>query len=227
MTANKNFKKLVRARMEKTGESYTAARSRIAKKKLPVRPSARLPVDYEKIAGLTDKVMKEKTGCVWERWVKALDHHKAYEWDHATIATFIKEKYKVDDWWTQMTVVGYERLKGLRARGQRRDGGWGADKSKTISAPAEAVFKAFTDARQRNKWLKDVTVRTSQPNKSVRLGMPDGLIAAVGITAKGAGKTIVAVGNDGLPSKAVADEKKAFWAERLSALAALVGGLPA
>ena len=221
MTANKGFKQLVRARMAKTGESYTSARA-----KMIAKPKSILPPDYEKISGLTDKVMKEKTGCTWERWVKALDRHKAYEWDHAKIATLIHEKYKVDPWWTQMTTVGYERLKGLRARGQRRGGTWGADKSKTINAPVASVFKAFTDTRQRAKWLPDATLRTSQPNRSARLGMPDGTIAAIGFSTRGA-KTVVAVGNDNLPSQAAATAKKAFWTERLAALAALVGGLPA
>ena len=219
MTANKGFKKLVRARMAKTGESYTSARSKLLKK-----PASILPPDYEKIAGLTDKTMKEKTGCPWERWVRALDKAKAYEWDHTKLTTYIHEKYKVAPWWTQMTAVGYERLKGMRARQQRLDGKWGADKSKTINASAAAIFKAFTDTSMRAKWLEDAVIRTKTPHKSVRLTMPDGTIAAVGITAKGAGKTIVAVGNDNLPSKAASDEKKLFWSERLAALAALVGG---
>ncbi len=225
MTANRNFKKLVRARMEKTGESYTAARARLFARRTtrPRRPApVLLPPDYEKIAGLSDKVLKEKTGCPWERWVRTLDRQKAYEWDHARIATWINEKFKVDGWWAQMTTVGYERLKGLRARGQRRGGTWGADKSKTVNAPIEAVFKAFTDARRRAKWLPDAALRTSQPHKSVRLGMSDGTIAAVFLTAKGPRKTAVGVGNDGLPSKSAADEKKAFWSERLNALVELL-----
>ena len=225
MTAHKDFKQLVRARMQKTGESYTAARASLLRRKAKApsrKPATVLPPDYEKIAGLSDKVMKEKTGCTWERWVRSLDYHKAFEWDHTALATFIHEKYKVDEWWTQMTAVGYERLKGLRAKGQRRSGTWGADKSKTINAPAETVFKAFADGKQRAKWLPDAVLRTSQPPKSARLGMPDGTIAAVFLTAKGAGKTAVGVGNDNLPSKAAAEEKKAFWAERLTALAAML-----
>jgi hypothetical protein len=231
MTTNKDFKQLVRARMKKTGESYTSARAKLLKPRTPTYHAPRtthlLPPDYEKIAGLTDKVMKEKTGCPWERWVKTLDRQKAYEWDHTRLSTWIHEKFKVDPWWTQMTAVGYERLKGLRARGQRRGGTWGADKSKTVNAPVAVVFKAFTDSRQRAKWLPDATLRTSQPNRSVRLGLPDGMIAAVGLTVKGPAKTAVAVGNDGLPSQAAANAKKAYWAERLGALAALVGGGPA
>ena len=217
MTAHKDFKKLVRSRMTRTGESYTSARASLLK-----RSTSLLPEGYEKIAGLSDKVLKEKTGCTWERWFKALDKQKAFEWDHTRIATFINEKYKVDGWWAQMITVGYERLKGLRARGQRRGGTWGADKSKTINAPIKAVFDAFTVGRRRSQWLPGVVLRTSQPGKSARLGMPDGTIAAILLTAKGPGKTAVAVGQDNLPSKSASDGKKAFWAGRLAALAELL-----
>ena len=34
------------------------------------------------------------------------------------IAEYVHTKYKVADWWTQTVTVGYERIKGLRARGQ-------------------------------------------------------------------------------------------------------------
>ena len=67
MTRNKDFKRLVRARMKKTGESYTSARVQITRKSAPAtRPDTK---DYAKLAGMSDAVIKEKTGCPWERWV--------------------------------------------------------------------------------------------------------------------------------------------------------------
>ncbi len=44
MPKNRDLKRLIRARMEKTGESYTAARSHLLSKDLP------LPTDYAKLA---------------------------------------------------------------------------------------------------------------------------------------------------------------------------------
>src|SRR5712691_4305443 len=80
MPTNKDFKRLVRGRMQKTGEAYTTARAHLLKQK----PAAALaaPVDYAKLAGRSDAVLKEKTGCTWERWVKALDRARAYTWPH-------------------------------------------------------------------------------------------------------------------------------------------------
>ena len=81
MPTNKDLKRLVRGRMRKTGEAYTTARAHLLKQK--PRPAASTssspqPTDYAKLAGRSDAILKEKTGCSWERWVKALDRSKAY-----------------------------------------------------------------------------------------------------------------------------------------------------
>ncbi|HXH63082.1 MAG TPA: hypothetical protein VNG95_02800, partial [Gemmatimonadales bacterium] len=131
MPANKDFKRLVRRRMQKTGESYTAARVHLLNNAKPVL-SGPPPEDYAKIAGIGDASLKAKTGCTWERWVNALDRAGAGEWSHREIATLIRSKYKTGDWWSQMITVGYERIRGLRDRGQRRGGGYAITKSKTF-----------------------------------------------------------------------------------------------
>ena len=110
MPANKDFKRLVRARMHKTGESYTAARAHLITKQ-----HARTP-EYAKLAGMTsDAALQAKTGCTWERWVKALYRVQAHTWPHRRIAAYVHEKYQVPGWWSQTVTVGYERIKGLRA----------------------------------------------------------------------------------------------------------------
>ena len=63
-------------------------------------------------------------------------------------------KYKVPDWWTQMVTVGYERIKGLRARGQRRDGSYEATKSKVFAVPLGRLYRAFADKRTRSREAK-------------------------------------------------------------------------
>ncbi len=115
MPTNKDFKRLVRARMQKTGESYTAARARLLTKQQVTPKQARTP-DYARLAGMmSDAALKAKTGCPWERWVRALDRVQAHTWPHRRIAEYVHEKYKVPGWWSQTVTVGYERIKGLRA----------------------------------------------------------------------------------------------------------------
>src|ERR1043165_425387 len=83
MPTNKDFKRVVRARMRKTGESYTAARAQLLRStpsRAPAAPAAVTPANYALAAGISDAALKKATGCSWERWVKALDHDEAYAW---------------------------------------------------------------------------------------------------------------------------------------------------
>jgi hypothetical protein len=229
MPANKDFKRLVRGRMQKTGESYTAARAHLLKQEpaIAARPAAApsaaavsRTVDYARLAGRSDAILKARTGCTWERWVKALDHAQAYTWSHREIAKHVSEKYKVPGWWAQTVTVGYERIKGLRAVGQRRDGSFEANKSRTFSVPLVRLYRAFHDSRTRARWLPgvDLTVRTATRGKSMRITWPDRTSVAVGFASRGAGKSQVAVQHEKLADRAAAARMKQYWAERLDAL---------
>ncbi len=239
MPTNKDFKRLVRARMEKTGEAYTAARANLLKR--TPAPSISAPADggpglktrppvakinYAKLAGMSDAAIKKATGCDWEKWVFCLDYVGAQDWSHRAIADHVHTAYKVKDWWTQAVTVGYERIKGLRAIGQRRDGGFEANKSKTLDASAAVVFRAFAHARVRKHWLPGVTVtvKKATPNRSVRMIWNDGTPVEVWIVPKGTKKTAAQVQHRKLASKEDADTRKKFWDERLTALADTLKG---
>jgi uncharacterized protein YndB with AHSA1/START domain len=218
MPANKDLKRLVRARMKKTGEAYTTARSHILNK-----PSRKSLPDYAALAGMSDAVIKEKTGCTWERWVKALDHHGAANLSHGEVAALVKKTYKVGDWWSQTVTVGYERIKGLRAKGQRRDGTYEASKSRTFDVPVKTLYEAWADDRTRRGWLTGATVRvrTATSPKSIRLDWNESIVA-VGFTPKSNGKSSVAVQHTKLPDRDTANKVKEYWTERLDALAAVL-----
>jgi hypothetical protein len=219
MPTDKDFKRLVRGRMQKTGESYTTARAHLRKPK-PTAAVAPAPREYARLAGKSDTIIQEKTGCTWERWVKALDRVKAYSWPHRDIAKYVQEKYKIPGWWSQTVTVGYERIKGLRAIGQRRDGSFEASKSKTYPVPLARLYRAFHDARSRARWLPGVEliVRTATPEKSMRITWPDKTSVVVGFDPKGPGKSMVAVQHGKLPDKAATTRVKQYWTERLGAL---------
>jgi hypothetical protein len=216
MTQNKDLKRLVRARMKKTGESYTSARTQITKKPRPKKTA-----DYATLAGMSDATLKAKTGCAWERWVKSLDQFGAEKMSHGEIADLVSTKWKVDGWWAQTVTVGYERIKGLRARGQRRDGSYEAGKSRTFNVPVRTLFDAWADAGIRSRWLREpaVKIRTATSPKSMRLGWTDGSIVAIGFLAKGKDKSSVAVQHTKLKDRDSAERFKQYWSERLDALA--------
>jgi hypothetical protein len=220
MPTNKDFKRLVRGRMQKTGEAYTTARAHLLKQKPPAAVVSPAAVDYAKLAGRSDAILKEKTGCTWARWVKALDHAQAYTWPHREIAAYVHEKYKIPGWWAQTVTVGYERIKGLRAVGQRRDGSFEATKSRTYAVPLVRLYRAWHDARTRGEWLPgvDLTVRTATRGKSMRITWPDRTSVAVGFASRGVGKSQVAVQHEKLADRAAAARMKQYWDERLNAL---------
>ncbi len=236
MPRDKDLKRLVRARMRKTGEAYTAARAQIIKRAnsktsagdaTPATPATLTiptPKQYAGLAGMSDEAVKERTGCSWERWVYALDKLGAEQMSHREIARLVREKYKITSWWSQSVTVGYERIKGLRARGQGRDGSYSVSKSRTFTVPVETLFAAWNDGRLRRRWLNGATarVRTATAPKSLRLDWAndaDRGIIAVGFTAKGRGKSAVALEHARLPDRETVARLKQYWSERLAALA--------
>ena len=235
MPRNKDLKRLVRARMSKTGESYTAARAHVlAKPSSKPRTTALRATDsrktsvaraprpnYAALAGYSDEVLKARTGCTWERWVGVLDYYRADKMAHRDIAALVSKKFKIEGWWSQAVTVGYERIKGLRVRGQRRDGTYEASKSRTFSVPVTELFDAWAEAPLRKRWLDaaGAKVRSATAPKAMRILWPDGSVVIAGFTAKGPAKSSVAIAHTKLPDRETANLLKGYWAERFDALA--------
>lgn len=216
MTKQKDLKRHVRARMQKTGESYTTARTQLRKKKVP-------PRDLAKLAGMSNAAVRAKTGKTWTEWLKVLDTAAMQKREHRDIAAYVCEHFDITEWWAQTVTVGYERIHGLRAIGQRRDGTYEANKSKTVSVPVEKLYAAFAQKRLREQWLNEpVSMRKTTKHQSVRMTATDGTPIEAYFTAKGAQKSQVALQQRRLQSKAESDRCKSDWGERLKALAALV-----
>lgn len=232
MPRDKDLKRLVRARMQKTGEAYTTARAQILNKSrakttpqaAPARTTTRRPaagrVDYAELAGMGDAVIEQKTGRTWKSWVEVLDRHDAAQMTHRDIARLVHERYKIGAWWTQAVTVGYERIKGLRARGQRRDGTFEASRSRTFHVTVTSLFEAWADPDTRLRWLTEhgVEVRSATPPKAMRLGWPDGGIVLVGFLPKGDTRSVVAVQHTKLPDRSTVERLKQYWGERFDAL---------
>jgi len=221
MPKQKDLKRVVRARMQKTGEAYTTARLHIVKKQPPV--STPLP-DYAALARMSDASVKKATGCEWHKWVTVLDEAGGKEMSHHDLALHIHEKYHTPDWWSQMVAVGYERIHGLRAHGQRRSGDWSVNKSKTVAVPLATLYTAFSNARRRARWLPGVklTIRTATANKSMRIRWEDGTPIDVGFYPRGETKSQVTLDHQKLRTKEEADRLRLFWSERFEVLAAMM-----
>ena len=183
------------------------------------------PAKYAEIAGMSDDAVGAKTGKTWREWVEALDALDATQLSHRDIAKAVRERWpEIGGWWAQMVTVGYERIRGLREKGQQRGSGlFEATKSRTFPVPLAELYAAF-GARRRRRWLGDVelTIRTSKKDRSMRLSLPDGTDVLAWFTAKGPSKSSVAIQHAKLPSAEATEKAKAAWHERLDRLRAVL-----
>jgi hypothetical protein len=202
MTRQKSFKRLVRARMEKTGESYTTARAMLLAAEEP--DSAWLATSDERI--------RERTGRGWEEWFDLLDTWG--ELTHREIARRIAAELGIDPlaWNAQAITMSYERTRGGRLAGQREDG-FAVTATKTLPVPVEQLFDAFLAQGE----LRE---RTSTRPKSALFDWAGGE-SRVNATfvAKGEASSTVSVEQRRLADPDEAERMKAFWRERLSSLA--------
>jgi hypothetical protein len=208
MTERKSFKRRVRARMEKTGERYTAARRHLVPEEPEVEPAA--------LGLVSDETIADRTGKRWSEWLAVLDRWGAAERTHAEIARYVNEEHGVSGWWSQTVTVGYERARGRRALHEHSDG-FSVGASKTISVPVERLFEAVVDP----SWPAEgaLRLRTAQPGRTARFDWEDGTTRVQAyFTDKGESKSAVAIQHERLPDPEAAEQMKARWRELLADL---------
>jgi hypothetical protein len=209
MTRQKSFKRIVRARMAKTGESYTAARAMLL--------AAEEQQDAESVLVTSDEAIRQRTGRGWEEWFDLLDEWGAAERPHREIARWVAEQLGVVPlaWAPQAVTYSYERARGLRVVGQRADG-FAVTVSRTVAVPVERLYDAFVDEPPSDAGLR---LRTATRPKSARFDASEGRVH-VTFAAKGQGRSTLALEHARLADADAAERTKARWRERLTALKA-------
>jgi uncharacterized protein YndB with AHSA1/START domain len=221
MTRQKSFKRLVRSRMEKTGESYTAARAVLLaaeKSEVVERPSLTT----------SDEVIRRRTGRGWEEWFELLDEWGAATLPHKEVARRVAAELAIESlaWHAQAITVSYERARGVRVVGQRSDG-FAVTAQRTVAVPVELLFDAFVDGSLRGRWLPEdeLRERTATKPKSARFDWADGETRVnVTFLEKGDAKSTVVVEHARLADAGEAEQTKAFWRDRLTALKSQLAG---
>ena len=167
----------------------------------------------------SDAAVKGRTGRDWAEWMELLGAEGGNAMSHRELARLVHTHHEAGGWWSQMVAVGFERMTGKREVGQSCTGDFQANVSRTLPLEDFEAHRWFTDEGLRARWLDvEVTVRTATPPKSVRLGLPDGTIAAAWIARKGAAKCSVAISHTKLEDAEAVAGAKALWAEALERL---------
>jgi uncharacterized protein YndB with AHSA1/START domain len=177
-----------------------------------------------RLAGVGTAAVLRATGRPWSEWLAVLDRAGARSLSHKDIALLLSRKFGVPDWWGQMVTVGYEQARGLRAAGQRADG-FAATATRTVETNLDRLYDAWKDPSTRARWLLEaaVEVRRSSDGKSLRMTWQPGESSVdVSFTARGPGKSRVAVDHGKLANATAARRQKAFWSAALERLKAFL-----
>ena len=237
MPTQKTFKRRVRTRMAKTGESYTAARRQLIRKSgdapaevvdaqddATVSPPAPASTDVPPELLTSDESMRRATGKGHAEWFAILDTWGATAYTHTEIARWLNAEHGVPGWWTQNITVNYERARGMRRPGQMADG-FSVSVSRTIAAQPERVLAAFTDAAIRKRWLPDAPIRP-RPTKAAltaRFDWADPTSrVVVNVTPKGSDRSVATVTCEKVPDADAAEALKGRWRSSLDDLKTLL-----
>lgn len=240
MTKQKSFKRRIRARMDKTSESYSAARRQlIAKAEAnPQAPETSEPETETAAPGSrpaapgaveanrpSSEAVSVKTGRDWEEWFSLLDRWDATARKHSEIAGWLAGEHGVSSWWAQSITVAYEQARGLRAPGQGLDGMYTVSASRTVNVPVNRLFEAVADPQTRERWLTGggLEITAASASKSVRgkwEGGPSRLV--IGFLPKGDSKSQIALSHERIDDPESAGRLKQHWVERLRDLKQLL-----
>lgn len=183
MTQHKKIKQAIRARSQKTGESYTAARRQLllAREKkagttppAAPEPQAALPAPEIPVAatpappvpppprtaspargGISEESVRQKTGHGLDHWFAVLDAFGAAARGHTAAAAHLNKEHGIPGWHAQGITLAYERAHGLRQMNQTCTGSFQVSVSKTVPATVAEVVDALKSAERRADWLRD------------------------------------------------------------------------
>ena len=213
MTRQRSFKRLVRARMEKTGERYTPARAALL-------AAAEPKATQGPALSMSDETIRRITGRGWEEWFDLLDDWGAAEQPRKEMMRWLAEEHGTKGWGASAVTVNYQRARSLLAVGERPDG-FTITASKTVAVPVDRLYQAFVDASLRKSWLPEGKLheRTASRPRSARFDWDNGDSRVnVGFTTKGGAKSTVALQHERLPDAKEAERMKSYWRDRIAAL---------
>lgn len=246
MTRQKKLKQAIRARSEKTGESYTAARRQVllareTREETPVPPVAPPPPEPPPAAaamarsGMREESIREKTGHGLDHWFAVLDAFGAATQGHTATAAHLHKDHGVPGWYAQGITVVYERARGLRQVNQSSTGKFQVTVSRTVSASVAEAAGLLRSAERRAEWLREADPELGQAVEAAFTGAKprevktkgddnawlrfrwDGSTVEIRVQSKPKGGATVYAANEGLTGPEHVEQRRAQWRAALDA----------
>jgi len=178
----------------------------------------------QRIKGISDDAVKERTSRKWAEWFKLLDKMGGRMMEHKDIVRALREQHGLSTWWSQSVAVGYEQDRGMRIKHQKGVR-YAVAVSKTMAAPTAAIWNAWHDRAARDAWLPGARFEFGKltPRRIMHLDWPDG--SRVSVTLMDArGKCKVLVSHGKLTENAQVAEVHLYWSAALERLKAMLEG---
>jgi len=196
--------------------------------------------DFASDHPVSNEAAKAATGKSLKEWYATLDARDGLKQGRRAINTFLYEQ-KMDPWWCTTIAIEYEKHHDLR----KKDGlfeGYFICSTKTIAAPVEDVFGAWTTGDKLSKWLGSSTKASVvdggtyenkdgdrgtflrvRGNKDLRMTFENPAFSAptqidVQFQDKGKGKTGVLLNHTRIQTRAEADALRRAWADAFDRL---------
>lgn len=175
----------------------------------------------ETLPGMADEAVAAATGRDWAGWRALLDGEGAAGMAHTDIVPLVAA-HGVDGWWGQTVTVGYERMIGRRAPGQRCAGDFAASASRTLTGDKDAAmarWRVLADgAVDFAGALAEGAPRLSETAnwRYWKIDLEDGSRATVMASDKADGKALLLVDHEKLGDAEAAARAKAFWKDMLA-----------
>jgi len=170
-----------------------------------------------------DKV-KAATGRGWMGWFVILNRMEATSLPHKEVAKRLKEKHGAPDWWAQMIAVEYERARGGRKKNERAGGTYAVNVTKVIPVGLAKLFAAATSEKTRKAWFPPGAFEETSKTKDKywRGKWKKDAKLEFGFTAKGDGKSQIALEIGKLASPDAVEKERAAWKKAMERLGTLL-----
>ena len=122
--------------------------------------------------GFSTAEILDMTGKTWDQWLRIVDAYGGRERTHEQIVEYLVDGRGVQRDWAELIAVRYDRERSLED--DAADGPHEVRLARTVAAPPERAFAAWTLAEHWNRWFTSGAKLLAQPGGRYENGDGDG-----------------------------------------------------